>query len=134
MRDHRNLEIFNKADQLVLEIYKQTASFPRYEVYGIISQMRRSAMSIASNIVEGCARETPADYLHFLSIAYGSAKELEYQVSVAARLGYLPNDAVIVASSQTMCRSLNAFITGLKSKIAEARKRKDDDSGLKPKA
>ena len=134
MRDHRNLRIFTMADQLVLDVYMQTASFPRHEVFGITSQMRRAAVSIASNIVEGCARETPGDYLHFLGIAYGFSKEPEYQASVANRLGYVPDDAAILTSCQTMSRTLNAFIAGLKKKIADARKRGEGDSGLKPKA
>ncbi|MGC9455263.1 MAG: four helix bundle protein [Phycisphaerae bacterium] len=89
MRDHTKLRAFELADQLVLAIYKATRDFPREELFALTSQMRRSAVSIASNIVEGCARSSQADYLRFLDMAYGSARELEYQVTVAHRLGYL---------------------------------------------
>ncbi len=92
MRDHTRLTAFQKADALVLVVYKATRNFPRDEQFGLTSQMRRCAVSIPSNIVEGCARSTQADYLRFLDIAYGSARELAYQVTIAVRLGYLPKD------------------------------------------
>lgn len=93
MRDHSKLRAFELADQLAVLVYQQTVAFPREEMFGLVSQMRRAAVSVASNIVEGCARHTHADYLRFLDMAYGSVRELEYQISLAARLGYL-NDAV----------------------------------------
>ncbi len=88
MRDHRRLRAFDLADQVALETYRLTKSFPREEVYGLIAQMRRAAVSIPSNIVEGCARESRAEYLRFLEISFGSARELGYQASLAERLGY----------------------------------------------
>jgi four helix bundle protein len=88
MRDHRRLRAFDLADQVALETYRLTKSFPKEEVYGLIAQMRRAAVSIPSNIVEGCARESRAEYLRFLEISFGSARELGYQASLAERLGY----------------------------------------------
>jgi four helix bundle protein len=76
-----------------LAIYKQTRSFPREEMFGLISQLRRAAVSIASNIVEGAAPFSEAEYLHFLDTAYGSAREVEYQVGLAFRLGFLTDPA-----------------------------------------
>jgi four helix bundle protein len=76
MRDHRRLRAFDLADQVALETYRLTKSFPKEEVYGLIAQMRRAAVSISSNIVEGCARESRAEYLRFLEISFGSAREL----------------------------------------------------------
>jgi four helix bundle protein len=92
MRDHRKLRAFELADSLVLTIYDSTKSFPKDEQFGLVAQLRRGALSIASNIVEGCARESQADYLRFLDIAMGSSREVEYQLTVAYRLGYLNHD------------------------------------------
>lgn len=88
MRDHTKLKAFELADEIVLSIYQITKTFPKEEIYGITSQMRRAAVSIPSNIVEGCARESQAEYLRFLEIAFGSLKELDYQYSLSKRLGY----------------------------------------------
>jgi four helix bundle protein len=92
MRDHTKLRAFELADELAIKVYLATNSFPSNEAFGLTSQMRRAAVSTASNIVEGCARSTEGEYLRFLDMAYGSARELEYQLSLAARLGYLPDD------------------------------------------
>ncbi|MFN2268194.1 MAG: four helix bundle protein [Desulfonatronovibrio sp.] len=88
MRDHTKLRAFELADEVALSIYKLTASFPREEIYCLTSQMRRAAISVPSNIVEGCARFSQADYLRFLEIAFGSLRELRYQFSLAVRLNY----------------------------------------------
>ena len=92
MRDHRNLRSFQLADALVIDLYRATKTFPRDEMFGLTSQLRRAAVSIASNIVEGCARNSQADFVRFLDTAFSSAREVEYQLTVAARLEYLPAD------------------------------------------
>src|SRR5690349_11678100 len=89
MRDHRKLRAFELADQLALSVDESTREFPRTETFGLVTQMRRAAVSTASNIVEGCARSSLADYLRFLDMAYGSLCEVQYQISLAARLGDL---------------------------------------------
>ena len=88
MRDHTKLRAFELADEVVILIYRTTRGFPKDEIYGLISQMRRAAISVASNIVEGCARESQTEYLRFLEIAFGSLRELHYQFSLSKRLGY----------------------------------------------
>ena len=89
MRDHTKLRAFELADDVAVLVYKATQTFPREELYGLTSQMRRAAVSVASNIVEGCARESQTEYLRFLEIAFGSLRELHYQVGLSIRLGYL---------------------------------------------
>jgi four helix bundle protein len=89
MRDHKKLRAFELADEVALLIYRATRKFPKEEIYGLASQMRRSAVSVPSNIVEGCARESQSEYFRFIEIAFSSLRELHYQFSLAKRLGYL---------------------------------------------
>lgn len=88
LRDHSKLKAFELADEIAVQIYQVTRKFPKEEIYGLTSQMRRAAVSVPSNIVEGCARESQAEYLRFLEIAFGSLRELGYQYGLAKRLGY----------------------------------------------
>ena len=94
MRDHRTLRAFDLADEIALMTYKITKQFPREEIYGLVSQMRRAAVSVPSNIVEGCSRESRVEYLRFLEIAFGSLRELNYQASLATRLNILGSPEV----------------------------------------
>jgi four helix bundle protein len=94
MQDFRQLSVWNKAHQLVLAIYKETGAFPEHEKYGLTSQVRRAVVSIPTNIAEGCGRNSNPDLARFLSIAMGSASEVEYQIILARDLGYItPEDA-----------------------------------------
>jgi four helix bundle protein len=89
MRDHTKLRAFELADEVALLTYQVTANFPKDELYGLTAQMCRAAVSVPSNIVEGCARSSQADYLRFLFIAFGSLRELHYQLGLSKRLGFL---------------------------------------------
>ena len=116
MRDHTKLKAFQLADDLATHVYRATVAFPRHEQFGLTTQMRKAAVSIPSNIVEGSARDTQGDYLRFLDISYGSACELQYQISLAHRLGYLkkaPHDTLHSKCSET-CKVLNGLIRSLR--------------------
>ena len=89
MSHFKKLNVWQKAHELTLRLYPATASFPKSELYGLTSQMRRCCVSIGSNIAEGCGRAGENDKARFLQIALGSLSELEYQVLVARDLGYL---------------------------------------------
>ena len=78
MKDFRKLQVWDKSHRLTIRIYKVTESFPREEVFGLISQIRRSAVSIPTNIAEGCGRNTDTEFARFMEIASGSASELDY--------------------------------------------------------
>jgi len=89
MRDFRKIEAWQLADDLAVAVYEATKCFPKEEVYGITSQIRRAVTSAAANIVEGSARESAKDYAHFLQIARGPLAETPYFLHLAGRLGYL---------------------------------------------
>ena len=116
MRDLTKLRAFELADNLALRVYQLTASFPKEEQFGLTSQIRRAAVSVPSNIAEGCARSSETEYLHFLDIAYGSARELQYQLSLAFRLGYVSDEdfEILQASSEETSKVLNALIRSLR--------------------
>jgi four helix bundle protein len=118
MRDPHKLEAFQLADQLAVAVYKHTAQMPPDERFGLTMQIRRAAVSVASNIVEGCSRHSESDYLRFLDIALGSACELEYQLSLALRLGFLWEDHAPVAElAARTAKALNGLIRALRNKV-----------------
>ncbi|MDY6857396.1 MAG: four helix bundle protein [Thermodesulfobacteriota bacterium] len=117
MQDHTKLRAFELADEVAVLTYGVTAGFPKEELYGLASQMLRAAVSVPSNIVEGCARDSQADYLRFLYIAFGSLKELNYQLSLSKRLGFLDNkDSSIIESKIIETEKvLNGLIKALRA-------------------
>ena len=92
IRSYRDLTVWQKACDLAQEVYSLTRQFPKEELYGIVSQMRRAAVSVPSNIAEGAEREGPAEYRRFLSIASGSLAELHTQVELARRFNYITTE------------------------------------------
>ena len=92
MRDFRKLQIWERSHGIALETYEITRGFPKEEIYGLTSQMRRASISIPTNIAEGCGRDSNADFLRFLYISMGSASELEYLLELAKDLNYLDHD------------------------------------------
>jgi four helix bundle protein len=92
LRDFRKQKVWEKSHLLTLDIYKVTERFPRVELYGLTSQIRRACSSIPANIAEGCGKDGDADFARFLQIARGSASELEYHLLLAKDLGFLKQD------------------------------------------
>ena len=89
LKSHRDLRVWQASMDFVVDIYSLTRSFPNEERFGLVSQMRRCAVSIPSKIAEGYSRRSRRDYLRFLRIAHGSAAELDTQLDIANRLGYI---------------------------------------------
>ena len=111
MRDHTKLKAFQFADEAALLVYQVTRKFPKEELYGLTSQIRRAAVSVPSNIVEGCARSTIAEYRRFLEIAFGSAREYHYQISLAHRIGCMDLDDFHLLDSK--CEQLEKVLGSL---------------------
>jgi len=110
MGSFRKLRVWQNAHELALSVYRATRAFPKEEIYGITSQMRRAASSITANIAEGCGRNGDREFLRYLRIALGSASELEDHITLAADLEYLTNDT---------CVQLNAEVTVVQRMIAK---------------
>lgn len=90
MKDFRDLRVWGKSHKLTLEIYIATAKFPRHELYGLTSQIRRSSASIGANIAEGCGKRGNNEFQRYLQIASGSASELDYHLLLSRDLGFMP--------------------------------------------
>jgi four helix bundle protein len=118
---HKDLDVWKKSMDLVLEIYKKTESFPNHELYGLTSQIRRSAVSIPSNIAEGAGRKSRIDFIRFCYIAMGSVCELETQYILSIRLGYIDNQSKLQTQILDIKRLLNGLIRSLEKKNQENR-------------
>lgn len=115
MRDYKKLNVWTKSYTFGIQLYKVTKSFPKEEVYGLTSQLRRAALSIPSNIAEGSRRSTEKDFRSFLHIAYGSGAELEVQIMFAKDLNYISPDTCIslLNELEEIMKMLNALIQKL---------------------
>ncbi len=122
MRPHEQLDVWKKAVDLTVEIYRITESWPKEEKFGLTSQVRRASVSIAANIAEGAARRSDREFLNFLSISQGSASEVETELLIAFRLGYNSEEKFL--GLMTRLDEIGRMITGLsnhlKSKAATA--------------
>jgi len=114
-RDHRKLRVFTLADDLVIAVYEASAGFPSAERFGLQAQIRRAAISVASNIVEGSARRSTREYLNFVNITAGSASEVRYLADLSHRLGFMTADAqqTISARYTELVARLQALLKAL---------------------
>jgi four helix bundle protein len=112
VQSYRDLRVWKTSVELALEVYRITESFPQSERFGLTSQLRRAAVSVASNIAEGHARSTRGEYRSFLSIARGSAIEVEVQLFLAEQIGYVQTPTLVKA--RDYCDAISRMITKLK--------------------
>lgn len=119
MKDFRRLKVWEKAHLLTLEVYRLTARFPREELYGLTSQIRRCSASIGANIAEGCGKEGNKELHRFLQIASGSASELDYHLLLARDLNYLPNADHTRVDRRLL--EVRRMLTGLLQKVGADR-------------
>ena len=112
---YKDLVAWQKAMTMVTNVYEVTKSFPSDERFGLISQIRRCAVSVPSNIAEGRARNTPGEFKQFLGIARGSLAELTTQLIIAQNLGYLPNEAPTISMVEEVGRILTGLIKSLRT-------------------
>jgi len=117
VKNYRDLAIWERSHALALKVYATTKSFPKDELFGVTSQIRRATVSIPANIAEGCGRDSDAELKRFLDIAHGSASELEYFFLLTKELGYLalPEFEVLVSEVGEIKRMLGAFVRKLKA-------------------
>ncbi|MDA0194260.1 MAG: four helix bundle protein [Bacteroidetes bacterium] len=115
MHNFRELQVWQKAIDLVKDVYNVSAQFPLDERYGLTSQVRRSAVSIPSNIAEGCSRKSPKDLSCFLRISQGSAFELETQLIIANRLELIDDEVLNIVSSQIV--EIQKMLYGFEKKL-----------------
>ena len=119
VQSYRQLVAWQKAFELVRKIYDLTKNFPKEETYGLMSQIRRAAVSVPSNIAEGQGRDSTKEFLHHLSIAYGSLMEVETQILIAKSLEYLKSEEtkLILEKTAETGRLINGLTRSLKNKI-----------------
>jgi four helix bundle protein len=111
-RDPRNLKVFRIADELVTDVYQCTRDFPVEERYALQAQVRRAAVSVPTNIVEGSARQTSRDYVHFLTVARASASEVRYLLTLSRRLGFVAS-----ADAERLEQRYSQLLRGLQSLV-----------------
>jgi four helix bundle protein len=118
-KSFRDLKVWNRAIDLSTLVYALTAEFPKTEIYGLSSQMRRAAVSVASNIAEGSARGTKKDFRQFVTIARGSNCELQTQLVIAGRLGFI--DPEKINAAETLSHEVGQMLSGLSKYLGSSR-------------
>ena len=120
METHKDLRVWQQSIEMVTSIYKMTKAFPKDEIFGMVSQMRRAAVSVPSNIAEGYARGTDKETLHFLRISSGSMSEIETQLMLSLKLGYIGQETYSELSEQitSVWKQLNALISSIKKRLS----------------
>ena len=120
-RNFRNIKAWQHADNLAVSVYSKTKSFPREELYGITSQLRRASVSVPTNIAEGANREHNKEYLNFLYVARGSIAEIEYLLHLSKQLGYLNDDEYKKLENlrKEAAKTLHGLITAVKKDVEQ---------------
>ena len=119
MRNYRDLQVWKKAHDLTLELYRVSQRFPREEIYGITSQLRRAAVSIGANLAEGCGRRTSSELARFVRIAMGSASELDYHILLCRDIGLMSSDdfSISTAKLTEVRKMLTSFLQSVEEQI-----------------
>jgi len=120
MKDFRDFKVWGKAHEFVLDTYRVTSAFPKHELFGLVSQMRRCSSSIPANIAEGCGRLGNSELHRFLQISCGSANEMEYHLLLAKDLGYLPEDEYTILDAKLA--EMKRMLVALTRKVGSERK------------
>jgi four helix bundle protein len=125
-RDHGKLRVFHQAHDLTLAIYRHTREFPKDEWFGLRAQMRRAAVSVPTNLVEGNARSSTRDYLRFLYVALGSSCELHYLIKLTQEVGYPsgPSWIHLVKHSESVAKQLQRLVQEMEQRAEEEEKRR----------
>ena len=132
MKDFKELEIWKRSHKLTVDIYRATQKFPKEEIYGLTSQIRRAVSSIPTNIAEGCGRRTNAELANFLNIASGSASEVEYELLLAKDINYLTDIqyqqfAKEVREIRSMLAAYMRTLTSNQKSVVSNQKKKSDN-------
>lgn len=116
MRDFHKLVIWQRSHKLTLDVYRVSNAFPKEELFGLTSQIRRAVSSIPTNIAEGCGRASNKDFAHFLQISIGSASEVEYELLLAHDLEYINDEVFEKLTSETVAirKMINSYQSDLK--------------------
>ena len=126
---YRDLVVWQKAMQLVTDVYRMAEKFPKVEVFGLASQLRRAVVSVPSNIAEGQGRDSTKEFIHHLSIAYGSLMEAETQIQIAANLSYIrqPEAERYISQATEVGRLMNGLSRSLRKSLTENRQPTTDN-------